>query len=70
MLTSRAIITPLIAGNTVVMKTSEIAPYAQSLWAELLYEAGVPREALTVVHIDPKDAPNLTPVLVKDRRVR
>ncbi|WWD19969.1 hypothetical protein CI109_104442 [Kwoniella shandongensis] len=37
LLTARAIITPLIAGNTVILKTSEHTPYTQTLWAELLH---------------------------------
>lgn len=66
----RAIVTPLLAGNTVVLKTTEQTPQSQLLWAELLFEAGVPREALTVVHISTDDAPSLVPALVTDRRIR
>nr|XP_031860276.1 uncharacterized protein CI109_004160 [Kwoniella shandongensis]KAA5527348.1 hypothetical protein CI109_004160 [Kwoniella shandongensis] len=70
LLTARAIITPLIAGNTVILKTSEHTPYTQTLWAELLYESGLPRECLTVVHVAAEDAPSLVPLLVADKRVR
>lgn len=70
LLTMRAIITPLLAGNTVVLKTTEQTPYSQSLWAELLYEAGVPKEALTVLHISPADAPALVPALVAQKQIR
>lgn len=70
LLTSRAILTPLIAGNTVVLKTSEQVPYSQSLWAQLLFEAGLPRDALAVIHIATDDAAELTPKLVGDKRVR
>lgn len=70
LLTLRAIITPLLTGNTVVLKTSEITPGSQALWAELLYEAGVPRTALSVVHAAPDEAPGLTEQLISDRRVR
>lgn len=70
MLTSRAIITPLIAGNTVVLKTSEITPYAQTLWAELLYAAGLPRTALSVVHVKAQDAPTMVPHLVQHPKIR
>lgn len=70
LLTLRAIVTPLLAGNTAVLKTSEVAPGSQALWAELLYEAGVPPAALSVVHAAPEDAPALTEQLVRDARVR
>ncbi|KAL1405717.1 hypothetical protein Q8F55_007387 [Vanrija albida] len=69
-LTMRATVTPLLAGNTVVFKTSETTPYTQYIWAELLYAAGLPRNALTVVHVATEDAPALTAQLVSDRRVR
>lgn len=66
----RAVLTPLIGGNTVVLKTSEAIPYTQVLWAELLYAAGLPREALTVVHVAVEDAEELVGALVADKRVR
>lgn len=69
-LTMRSTITPLLAGNTVVFKTSETTPYVQQIWAELLYAAGLPRDALTVVHVATEDAPALTAQLVSDKRVR
>ncbi|TXT08890.1 hypothetical protein VHUM_03018 [Vanrija humicola] len=69
-LTMRSTITPLLAGNTVVFKTSETTPYTQHIFAELLYAAGLPREALTVVHVATEDAPALTAQLVSDKRVR
>ncbi|WOO83199.1 Vanillin dehydrogenase [Vanrija pseudolonga] len=69
-LTMRSTITPLLAGNTVVFKTSETTPYVQQIWAELLYAAGLPRDALTVVHVATEDAPALTEQLVSDKRIR
>lgn len=66
----RAIVTPLIAGNTVVFKTSETVPYTQTLFAELLFEAGLPRDALSVVNVATEDAAELIPELIADKRVR
>jgi benzaldehyde dehydrogenase (NAD) len=66
----RAITTPLLAGNTVVLKTSEMAPLSQTHAAELLYAAGLPHDALVVVHVATPDAAELTPVLVGDKRIR
>ncbi|ORX33776.1 aldehyde dehydrogenase [Kockovaella imperatae] len=70
LLTSRAIITPLLAGNTVILKTSEYAPRTQLLWAELLFEAGLPRDCLTVLHSSKEDAGWVVPELIADSRVR
>lgn len=70
LLTARAIITPLLAGNTVVLKSSEQVPRSQALWGELLREAGLPAGALNIVHVAAEDAASLTPQLVGDRRVR
>ena len=44
------IIPALIAGNTVVLKPSEITPYSAELGVELLYKAGVPRDVVQIVH--------------------
>ena len=66
----RAICTPLIAGNTVILKTSEVTPETQALWADLLYESGLPREALQVVHASAEHAPAVVEALVADPRIR
>ncbi|WOO81565.1 Salicylaldehyde dehydrogenase [Vanrija pseudolonga] len=66
----RATVTPLLAGNTVVFKTSETTPYTQTLVAQLLHEAGVPKDALVVLHVAVEDAPKLVQVLISDKRVR
>ncbi|TXT15791.1 hypothetical protein VHUM_00294 [Vanrija humicola] len=70
LLMMRATVTPLLAGNTVVFKSSETTPYTQTLFAELLHAAGVPKDALVVVHIAVEDAPKLTQALIADKRVR
>ncbi|GMK54907.1 hypothetical protein CspeluHIS016_0114930 [Cutaneotrichosporon spelunceum] len=70
LLTARAIITPLLAGNTVVLKASEHVPASQALWGTLLHEAGLPDGALSIVNVAPQDAEELTPALVADARVR
>jgi succinate-semialdehyde dehydrogenase / glutarate-semialdehyde dehydrogenase len=43
------ILPALIAGNTVVMKPSELTPLTALKAAEMLYDAGVPRDVLIVV---------------------
>lgn len=39
----------LVAGNTVVIKPSELAPYSSLFLAELMYEAGLPRDVLQII---------------------
>ncbi len=46
---------PLIAGNHVIMKPAEQTPLIAQKLIELMYEAGVPQEALKVLHGDGKD---------------
>ncbi|WWC64324.1 uncharacterized protein I303_106934 [Kwoniella dejecticola CBS 10117] len=70
LLTARAIITPLLAGNTVVLKSSEHTPYTQRLWGELLYAAGLPPGCLSVVHVAKEDASDLVSQLLADKRIR
>ncbi|KAF9512671.1 hypothetical protein BS47DRAFT_1041193 [Hydnum rufescens UP504] len=41
-LSCRAVATPIIAGNTVVLKTSEYSPKTNSVIAQVLVEAGLP----------------------------
>lgn len=69
-LTSRAIFTPLLAGNTVLLKTSEITPATQLTYAELLTAAGGDDGALNVIHVAPKDMPVAMEQVIGDRRVR
>lgn len=53
-----------------VLKTSETAPGTQALIAELLFAAGLPRSALSVLHAARDDAPAITEQLVADSRIR
>ncbi|MCU0514475.1 MAG: succinic semialdehyde dehydrogenase [Anaerolineae bacterium] len=42
----------LVAGNTVVLKPSEVTPYSSELGISLLHEAGLPRDVMQIVHGD------------------
>jgi succinate-semialdehyde dehydrogenase/glutarate-semialdehyde dehydrogenase len=42
----------LIAGNTVVMKPSEVTPFVAEWGVELMYRAGIPRDVVQIVHGD------------------
>lgn len=47
----------LIAGNTVVLKTSEYSPASQLIIGPLLKEAGLPDGVLNVIHTSREDSP-------------
>jgi len=42
----------LLAGNAVLLKPSEVTPASSAIAAEILWEAGVPKDLLTVLHGD------------------
>ncbi|QFZ21730.1 aldehyde dehydrogenase family protein [Saccharothrix syringae] len=68
---ARAIATPLVVGNTAVLKPSEEAPIAGGLFlSDVLREAGLPDGVLNVVTNDRADAPQVAEALVCDPRVR
>nr|QEO73970.1 aldehyde dehydrogenase [uncultured bacterium] len=68
---TRAIATPLVVGNSVVLKPSEDAPIASGLFlADVLREAGLPDGVLNVVTNDRADAASVAEALISDERVR
>lgn len=68
---TRAVVAPLAAGNTVVLKPSEHSPLSCGLFiADLLREAGLPSGVLSVVTNDPADAATIAETLIADPRVR
>jgi len=56
-LATRACATPIIAGNTCVLKTSEFSPVSNTIIAQVFAEAGLPKGVLNVIHVDAKDSP-------------
>ncbi|HEX7082839.1 MAG TPA: aldehyde dehydrogenase family protein [Gaiellaceae bacterium] len=70
-LSARSIAAPLALGNTVVLKPSELSPYAGGLlWAEIFAEAGLPAGVLNVVTHAPGAAGEIGDELVENRHVR
>jgi acyl-CoA reductase-like NAD-dependent aldehyde dehydrogenase len=70
-LSARSIAAPLALGNTVVLKPSELSPYAGGLlWAEIFAEAGMPAGVLNVVTHAPGAAADIGDELVENRHVR
>lgn len=46
------VVQALLAGNAVILKPSEVAPYSGAWAVDLLHEAGVPKDVAQVVHGD------------------
>ncbi|PWN26099.1 aldehyde dehydrogenase [Jaminaea rosea] len=66
----RAILNPLAAGNTCILKTSENSPRTHLAVAQLLYDAGLPKGVLSVVHSAPQDVVEVTNALIHHPAVR
>ncbi|MFD9945328.1 aldehyde dehydrogenase family protein [Nonomuraea sp. NPDC059023] len=70
-LSTRAIAIALAAGNTVILRPSEAAPYAAgNLLADTLTEAGMPDGVVNVLTCAPADSPALVATLVERPEVR
>jgi acyl-CoA reductase-like NAD-dependent aldehyde dehydrogenase len=70
-LSARAIVAPLMLGNTVVLKPSEESPWvAGVLWGQIFEEAGLPAGALNVVTHAPGDAGAIGNELIEHPSVR
>jgi acyl-CoA reductase-like NAD-dependent aldehyde dehydrogenase len=70
-LSARAIVAPLMLGNTVVLKPSEESPWvAGVLWAQIFQEAGLPAGVLNVVTHAQGDASGIGNELIEHPFVR
>ncbi|KAK0215616.1 Aldehyde/histidinol dehydrogenase [Armillaria fumosa] len=69
-LTLRAIAVPILCGNTVVLKSSELSPWSQFIVAELFQEAGLPAGVLNLVSVSREDSPALTAEIIAHPFVR
>ncbi|KAI0919057.1 hypothetical protein AcW1_003468 [Taiwanofungus camphoratus] len=69
-LTVRAMAIPIICGNTVVLKSSEVSPRVQGVIAELFHEVGLPKGVLNFIHTSKEDAPARTAELIAHPAVR
>lgn len=67
---ARAIVAPLAAGCSVVMKASESAPIFPYLYTKHLLAAGVDKEALQLVQVDSADHAAVTEAFLKDSHIR
>jgi acyl-CoA reductase-like NAD-dependent aldehyde dehydrogenase len=70
-LSARSIAGPLALGNTVVLKPSELSPYAGGLlWGEIFAEAGLPAGVLNIVTHAPGEAGGIGDELIENPHVR
>ncbi|KAL2752687.1 hypothetical protein ACRALDRAFT_2044441 [Sodiomyces alcalophilus JCM 7366] len=66
---TRAIAFPMAAGNTVVLKGTELAPRVMWAIASVFHEAGLPAGVLNTITHAPASAPKVTAALVANPRV-
>lgn len=66
----RAVASPLAAGNTVVLKGSELSPRCMWAIASVFADAGLPAGALNVVYSSPENAPDVTKALIAHPAVK
>lgn len=67
---ARAIVAPLAAGCSVIMKSSENAPKVPFLYTEHLLKAGVDVKALQLINVGPEDHGQVTEALLANDLVR
>ncbi|GAA5973197.1 hypothetical protein JCM11641_006318 [Rhodosporidiobolus odoratus] len=66
----RSCLQPIMAGNTAILKTSEMSPRTQMIIAEILHEAGLPEGVLSVIHVAPEDAPAVVEAFIANPIIR
>lgn len=69
-LAARAIAYPLVCGNTVVFRASEVSPMTHRLIANAVYEAGLPEGVLNFITTAPEDAPEVIEALISHPAIR
>ncbi|KAF9260621.1 aldehyde dehydrogenase [Marasmius fiardii PR-910] len=69
-LTLRAVVVPILCGNTVVFRPSELSPRACAVVHELFQEAGLPNGVYNFVSISKEDTPRLTSEIIAHPLVR
>lgn len=67
---ARAVSTPLICGNTVILRPSEYSPKSQHLVVRTPKEAGLPPGCLNFLPTNAAKVPSVTEFAVKHRLVR
>ena len=66
----RSVLYAIAAGNTVVLKTSEMSPRVHLAMAQLLIDAGLPKGVLNVAHVAVEDAGPVVESIIAHKAVR
>ncbi|KAF8342984.1 aldehyde dehydrogenase [Cantharellus anzutake] len=69
-LSVRAVINPIAAGNTVILKTSEYSPKSNMIIVDCLREAGIPDGVVNVVHVNREDGWGILESMIKHPAIR
>lgn len=69
-LAARAIAYPIVCGNTVVFRGSEVSPKTHALVAEALVEAGFPPGVLNYLSNSTQTAPEIVDTLISHKAIR
>ncbi|ROT35861.1 aldehyde dehydrogenase [Sodiomyces alkalinus F11] len=67
---TRAIVFPMAAGNTVVLKGTELSPRVMWAIASVFHEAGLPAGVLNTITHKPAAAPQITSALIADPLIK
>lgn len=66
----RAVASPVLAGCSVILKSSELAPVISNKIAEVFAESGFPKGLVNVIHHSPQQAATITKLLIENPRIR
>ncbi|KAF8483260.1 aldehyde dehydrogenase [Gautieria morchelliformis] len=69
-LAARATAIPLICGNTVVFKASEVCPRTHEIYVDALHEAGLPNGVINLLHMSLQSTPVLVPEMIANPIIR
>jgi acyl-CoA reductase-like NAD-dependent aldehyde dehydrogenase len=66
----RSVVFPIAAGNTAILKGSELSP--RTMWAigSVFQEAGLPAGVLNLLYHEPANAPAITQMLIADPNIK
>ncbi|KAL7908639.1 Aldehyde/histidinol dehydrogenase [Trichoderma velutinum] len=69
-LPTRSIVGPVAAGNTVILKASELAPQCMRALVSVFHEAGLPKGVVNMIAHDRETAAEITSALIANPHVR
>lgn len=67
---TRSIVGPLAAGCSVIVKSSEKAPHSAYILVRCFLDAGVPKNALQLVHLKPEDNLKAVQLFIRNKAIK